>query len=58
MGRNLQLLMEDIPPVRRASQAVVWHMLEGDANNIPTWLVKGRTALIPKEGCQGRTEQY
>ena len=33
-------------------------MLEGDADNIPTWLMKGRTVLIPKEGCQGRTEQY
>ena len=33
-------------------------MLEGDSDSIPTWLVKGRTVLIPKEGCQGRPEQY
>ena len=33
-------------------------MLEDDAVNIPTWFVKGRTVLIPKEGCKGRPEQY
>ena len=36
----------------------VWHMLEGDSDSIPTCFVKGRTVLIPKEGCQGRPEQY
>lgn len=33
-------------------------MLEGDSDSIPAWFVKGRTVLIPKEGCQGRPEQY
>ena len=33
-------------------------MLEGDSESIPTWFVRGRTVLIPKEGCQGRPEQY
>lgn len=36
----------------------VWKMLKGDADSIPTWFVKGRTVLIPKEGYQGRPDQY
>ena len=36
----------------------MWHMLEGDSDSIPAWFVKRRTVLIPKEGCQGRPEQY
>ena len=36
----------------------MWEILEGDPNSIPTWLVKGRTVLIPKEGCQGQPKQY
>ena len=36
----------------------MWHMLEGDSESIATWFVKGRTVLIPKEGCQRRPEQY
>ena len=30
----------------------------GVIDSIPGLLVKGRTVLIPKEGCQGRPEQY
>ena len=37
---------------------ILWGMLEGDSEDIPTWFVKGRTVLIPKEGCQGKPEQY
>ena len=29
---------------------------EGEADSIPAWFVKGRTILIPKEGCQGRPD--
>jgi len=40
----------------------LWKILEGGSqtgsDDIPTWFVKGRTVLIPKEGCQGRPEQY
>ena len=38
----------------------IWAMLRagGIIDSIPEWLVKGRTVLIPKEGCQGRPEQY
>ena len=31
--------------------------LNGDTH-APGWLVSGRTVLIPKEGCQGRPDQY
>ena len=30
----------------------------GDSDNVPSWFVKGRTVLIPKEGCQGKPDQY
>ena len=41
------------------SQAIHWMLVEcGYTDNIPSWLVKGRTVLIPKEGCHGRPEQY
>ena len=33
-------------------------MMKGDPDSIPTWFVKGRTALIPKKGCQRRPKQY
>ena len=36
----------------------MWRILEGNADSIPTQFVKGRTVLIPKEGCPGRLEQY
>ena len=26
--------------------------------DVPDWLVRGRTVLIPKEGCEGKPEQY
>ena len=28
------------------------------ASQAPDWMVSGRTVLIPKEGCQGRPDQY
>ena len=34
------------------------NMLVDDANSIPTYLVKGRTVLNPKEECHGRQKQY
>ena len=31
----------------------VWEAIDGDGD-VPSWLVKGRTVLIPKDGCTGR----
>jgi len=36
----------------------MWGWMEVNAPEIPAWFVRGRTVLIPKEGCQGRPEQY
>ena len=37
----------------------LWELLAaGDSDSVLTWFVKGRTILIPKEGCQGRPDQY
>ena len=38
-------------------QLVRRNVSEGGAD-IPDWLVRGRTVLIPKEGCEGRPDQY
>ncbi len=29
-----------------------------DAPDFPAWFVKGRTVLIPKQGCEGKANQY
>ena len=29
-----------------------------DCDTVPAWMIRGRTVLIPKEGCQGKPENY
>ena len=36
---------------------LVGRIVDGD-EDIPDWLVRGRTVLIPKDGCEGKPEQY
>lgn len=35
----------------------VWELIES-GEGCPAWFVEGRTVLIPKEGCEGKPEQY
>ena len=34
-----------------------WEILD-QTTDAPSWLVRGRTVLIPKEGCEGKPEQF
>ena len=38
----------------------LWQTIKAMINGkkIPEWLVKGRTVLIPKDGCKGKPDQY
>ena len=45
------------PGAARILWKLLSEMIEGN-RDIPAWFVKGRTVLIPKEGCQGKPEQY
>lgn len=35
----------------------LWRLVEG-RGHVPEWFVKGRTVLIPKDGCEGRPDQF
>lgn len=40
---------------------LLWEIVQGiigGNTKAPEWFVMGRTVLIPKEGCQGKTDQY
>ena len=41
----------------RALHELVLEVLNDD-RRVPSWMVRGRTFLVPKEGCEGRPEQY
>ena len=36
---------------------LLWKVLDGETE-IPEWLVRGRTVLLPKEGCEGKPDQF
>lgn len=43
------------------ANAHLWEAVKGTMDGeseVPDWFVRGRTVLIPKEGCQGRPDQY
>ena len=35
----------------------LWKIMDGD-EEMPRWFAKGRTVLLPKDGCEGRPEQF
>ena len=37
---------------------IMWGWMGVNAPDILAWFVRGETVLIPKEGCQGRPDQY
>ena len=41
----------------RALHELVQGVLD-DGRKVPSWMVRGRTFLVPKEGCEGKPEQY
>ena len=45
------------PKTTELLKTMVWGMLDGEME-IPEWLVRGRTVMLPKEGCSGRPDQY
>ncbi len=45
------------PGLSGALRSLVYQVLDGEAE-VPDWLVEGRTVLIPKEGCEGKPEQF
>ena len=47
--------------VFRQAANLLWGIVQeiiGGNTGAPEWLVMGRTVLIPKEGCQGKADQY
>ncbi len=36
---------------------LIWNAVDGD-DEMPGWLVEGRTVMIPKEGCKGEPEGF
>ncbi len=35
----------------------VWELIDGE-RAITDWLVRGRTVMLPKEGCEGKPHRY
>ena len=35
----------------------MWEIMDG-AGKMPDWMVRGKTVMIPKEGCVGKAEQF
>ncbi len=36
---------------------MIWELVDGP-DGVPSWFVRGRTVMLPKEGCEGRPEQF
>ena len=45
-------------PLFRERVGVALWAVTRNPTQIPAWIVHGRTVLIPKEGCEGRPEQF
>lgn len=41
----------------RVMKEMLWQMMDGE-REFPEWLVRGRTTMIPKEGCVGEPHQF
>ena len=45
------------PSIVTFLKAAMWKVMDG-ASELPEWVVRGRTVMLPKEGCTGKPDQY